>query len=241
MKKIEKIFGVVICGVLMLSSMPIKTLASTTNYKKENWKTTMPTSECDGDSCNAGSVEKGESTTETIIKGNENSGSTKWQGMKIGPYVEGGDTTIADSIEEELQIGLGPNKIPNGEFFEVSLSLKDTEGKYVNEINVMAQNVDGKNVKINVHGTDFVVDVTEDGIYTYYWKLFKDNGSSSVTFAVKKADGTTLKAETFKIDDKFTGPDVRGIDSKIENGKESQPVGADKVSVRIECRTRIKR
>ena len=234
MKKFNQIIGTALCGFSMLAlCTPASAL---TNYKADDWNTKMPKSECvtgetDCTGYAAGSAEQVDDTNETKIAGNAYKGNkatepTKWQAMQVGPYVEGGTDTAAQGIHEELQIELDKEKMLHQQFFEISFSLKDDKDAYVNEINVITENIDGV-FYIGIQGIDIsggkwnetpLAKVSEEGVYTYSWEI--KNGS--VTFNVKAADGTVVGGKTLTIDDNFKGPDVQKISE----------VGADKVSVR---------
>ena len=234
MKKFDKIIGTALCGFSMLAlCTPASAL---TNYKTKDWKTTMPKSECvtTDSGCTgyaAGTAKAVGDTNETEIAGNKYQGNketsaNKWVAMNVGPYVEGGTDTAATGIHEELQIELDKEKILHQQFFEISFSLKDNTGKYVNEINVITENVNNEFL-IGIQGVDIsggnwnnnpLAKISAEGVYTYSWTIEDGN----VTFTVKTADGKTVGSRTLDIDSTFKGPEVQEISK----------VGADKVSVR---------
>ncbi len=234
MKSLKRIFGFVVCAFMMaVLAMPV----NAKNYKLDDWQKTMPESEgtVNGKGYNAGSATPVEDTNKIIIKGNsyagnKETGADKWVAMHVGPYVKGDNTTIATGIKEELQIGLDVNKLASQKFFEISFSLKDKTGAYVNEVNIITENVGGEiyigiqniNISGGIWGTP-IAKVTTSGIYTYTWELTKKTDGSYIIFSVVDETGKVVgKSEELNIDTTFNGPQVQEIST----------VGAENVSVR---------
>ncbi len=238
MGKVKKICGVVLLSSMMLAFLtPIKAL---TNYKTRDWKTVMPESECvaDESDCtgyNAGSTKQVEKTNKTEIKsnsytGNKETDANKWIGMKVGPYVEGGNTTIDNGINEELKIELGTDIIKPQEFFEVSFSLKNKEGNYVNELNVFTENV-GDSIYVGIQGIqttgghfigDPIAKISEHDVYTYSWKLNEHDNKSYVTFVVKNSKGEEIgNSGELEINENFKGNEVKQIGTDVQSNEVS--------------------
>ena len=210
----KRIFGLVMALIvsLLVSISPV-------NAERNTYKTTMPASECvEGEEgCTgyaAGSaVAAGDNV---IIKGNSYFGNkleapSKYDAMKVGPYIEGNDTTIAEGIHKELKINLSTT-IKTAEFFEISLSLKNDKGEYVNEVNIMTQKGYDEKFHITVLGSNLAE--VEAGVYTYTYDLFVKNNQSHITLTILDSKGTEVGTATYIIDNTFKGPDVKTIDAE---------------------------
>ncbi|MCI6265992.1 MAG: InlB B-repeat-containing protein [Erysipelotrichaceae bacterium] len=129
-------------------------------------------------------------------------------GMFYGPYSKASTAKLADGITEETYIMLDPEKYNHGEFFQVSLGLKNGADEYVNEAVVMTQKVDDAFKLTAGWASDFSATVTRKGIYTYQWKMFIDNGKTYVNFTLLQ--GNREIATTGNIDfDTVDGPDSK--------------------------------
>lgn len=140
------------------------------------------------------------SDTVVNLKGNEEASG----GMFVGPFNKESKATLADGITEEVNIEIDPSSMAQGELFEVSLALKNKGNEYVTEYVAMAQK-DGEVVNITTSKENFKVAISEQGIYTYQWKMYKESEKTYVEFAV--LSGAKVLGTTGKIDfDTVTGP-----------------------------------
>lgn len=127
----------------------------------------------------------------TNIKGE----TTAVGGMYVGPFSKKSTQTLDAGITEELLIDLDFNSMTAPEFFEVSLALNDDTDAYLDEAVVMTQMVEEGKVKLTAGwAPDFEAEVTEDGVYTYRWEVYKENGKSYVKFSL--VDNGTVVATT---------------------------------------------
>lgn len=108
-------------------------------------------------------------------------------GMWYGPYSNISTGKLADGIYEEINVELDPEKYTHGEFFDVSLGLKDGSNNYVSEARIFTQKV-GDKFKLTVSwDNDFETYVSQKGIYTYGWSVYtKDDGITYVDFYLYK-------------------------------------------------------
>ena len=121
-------------------------------------------------------------------------------GMAEGPYSKAAeDVLLTDGISEETNVEINLEKMAQGEFFEVSLALKDTAGNYLTEAVVMAQKVDAETVRLTAGwAPSFSVDVKESGVYTFKWEMYTQDDKSYVNFSLLDygtAVGTTGPVE----------------------------------------------
>ena len=86
-----------------------------------------------------------------------------------------------------------------GEYFEVSLALKDSSNTYVSEAVVMTQKVDDNTIKLSAGWADNVIaTISKEGLYTYQWKIFTQGEKTYVNFSL--LDGKTVVGTTGNID-----------------------------------------
>ena len=130
----------------------------------------------------------------TNLKGN----ATATGGMYVGPFSKASTAKLEDGITEEVYIGIDPEEIANGEFFEVSLALRNGANEYVSEAVVMTQRV-GDEFKVTAGwADDFEAVVTSKGIYTYKWEMFVEEGKTYVNFTLLQ--GNREIASTDEVD-----------------------------------------
>lgn len=154
-----------------------------TEYKYESWTS----------GSGYGTATKIDDNT-TNLKGNE----TASGGMFVGPYSKASTAKLKDKISEELYVGLDFNKIKEGEFFEVSLALKNGGNDYVSEAVVMTQRV-GDKIKLTTGwAPDFEANITTQGIYTYHFDMWIEGNKTYVSFTLLQANREL--ATTGKID-----------------------------------------
>lgn len=119
----------------------------------------------------------------TNIKGND----TPTDGMYVGPFSYRSTAKLADEggITEEVYVMVDPDQMSQGEFFEVSLALKNGAGDYVSEAVVMTQK-NGSSVNLSAGwASNFTTaSITRKGVYTYQWHMFIDNGKTYVNFTL---------------------------------------------------------
>ncbi len=202
-------------ALLMGIATPVKAL---TNYKTDDWQTTMPTDTQEEQKDNLSGKTVGtktaEGSTTTII-----TGSAEENGMQYGPYVTGDGSTVKDGINEELSIALGTDKLTYGELFEISLSLKDEKYDkhfgYVNEVNVKTQNIDGTHIKVEVNGVGEVATITKSGIYKYSWNIKKNGDNTDVTFTLTNEEGKVEGKKQFDLETTFpVSGDIKKVTDK---------------------------
>lgn len=113
-------------------------------------------------------------------------------GMKYGPYSKSSKGKLADGIDEETYIELKLDDFKQSEFFEVSLALKTMENeaeKYITEAVVMTQKVNDNEFLLSANwAPNFKARISEDGIYTYKWKMYTKEDTTYVEFQVLNRD-----------------------------------------------------
>ncbi len=175
-----------------------------TNYKSSDWKTEMPKE--DGGTETLGTVTP-EGKNKTILTGN-----AVEAGMGKGPFLEGGNTTIGEGIEEALYIGLDTKKIKHQEYFEISLSFKDPKQTahfgYANEINVRTENMDGENIAIEYHSGKTgewvkIANVTKEDIYKYDWKITRENNQTKLTITISDSTDKIIGSKSLIMEEEF--------------------------------------
>lgn len=130
----------------------------------------------------------------TTLKGE----STQTGGMYFGPYSKASTAKLSDGIVEEFYIEIDPEKVANGEYFEVSLALNNGEKEYVSESVITSQKY-GEVVNVSVKGApDFEGVITTKGIYTYQWKMYVEGSNTYVEFTLLQ--GNNKLATSGKID-----------------------------------------
>lgn len=129
-------------------------------------------------------------------------------GMYVGPYSKKSQQTLDAGITEELLIDLDLDSMTAPEFFEVSLALNDKTKTYLDEAVVMTQLVEEGKIKLTAGwAPDFEAVVTEDGVYTYRWEVYKESGKAYVKFSLVN-DGTVVATTGAK---EFASLNVDGV------------------------------
>lgn len=131
----------------------------------------------------------------TNLKGEAEAGE---DGMFEGPYSKASTAKLADGIHEEVYVSLDSDNYAEGEHFEITTGLKNKNGEYINEALVMTQKVGDKMLVTAGWAPDFKVEVLEDGVYTYQYKMFVKDEVAYVNFSLLKWDeviGTTGDVE----------------------------------------------
>jgi len=124
--------------------------------------------------------------------------STATGGMYTGPYSKASTDKLADGITEEAYVEIDPESIDNGEYFEVSLALKNASNEYVSEAVVMTQKTGNDFVISSGWAKDFSAKISKKGIYTYQWKMYVEDDKTYVQFTLLM--GERVIATTGKID-----------------------------------------
>lgn len=128
-------------------------------------------------------------------------------GMYVGPYSKASSAKLADGILEKAYIEVDMDKIASGEYFEVSLALRNADDQYVTEAVVMSQKTAENQVTLTAGwAPEFKATIDKTGIYTYQWKMFVENDKPYVNFTVLSGDkvvGTTGNVDM----DTINGPD----------------------------------
>lgn len=139
----------------------------------------------------------------TNLKGQYDSG----MGMYVGPFSKASTATLENGILEEAYIEVDMDKIATGEFFDVSLALKNAANEYVTEAVVASQKTAENQVTVQAGwAPDFKVVLDKTGIYTYQWNMFVENDTPYVNFTILSGD--TVLGTTGKVDmDTIKGPD----------------------------------
>ena len=130
-------------------------------------------------------------------------------GMYVGPFSKASTDKLAEGISEEAYIEVDMDKIATGEFFEVSLALRNANDEYVTETVVMSQKLNENEVVVTAGwAPEFEVVLDRTGIYTYQWNMFVENKTPYVNFSVLSGD--TVLGSTGDIDlNTVEGPDVK--------------------------------
>ncbi|MEE0698988.1 MAG: hypothetical protein U0M66_00055 [Bacilli bacterium] len=140
----------------------------------------------------------------TNLKGESNATG----GMYIGPYSKASTAKLADGITEEVYVEIDPSKIDNGEYFEVSLALKNSSNEYVSEAVVMTQKTGNDFVISSGWAPGFSAKISNKGIYTYQWKMYVEGDKTYVEFTLLM--GKRVISTTGKIDfDTIVTPDTK--------------------------------
>ena len=133
--------------------------------------------------------------------------STAVGGMYVGPYSKASTSKLKDGILEESYVEVKMDEVSVGEFFEVSLALKNASNEYVTEAVVMSQKTAKNEISLTAGwAPNFKAIINKDGIYTYQWKMFVENNKPYVNFTL--LSGNTVIGTTGNIDmDTINGPD----------------------------------
>lgn len=178
-KTIYALFAVLLMGVSGLN------VDAVTDYTFEGWSTS---------SGYYGTATK-VSDNITNLKGR----SDAIGGMYLGPFNKQAEkVTLSGGIKEQTHVELNFDTMSQGEFFEVSLALKNGAGTYVSEAVVMTQRITDDQIKLAAGWTDFEVIVTESGLYTYQWEVYTEGTKTYVVFSLLN-DGEVLST-TGKVD-----------------------------------------
>ena len=139
----------------------------------------------------------------TNLKGQYDSG----MGMYVGPFSKASTAKLADGISEEAYIEVDMDKIATGEFFDVSLALKNASDEYVSEAVVASQKTAEDEVTVHAGwAPEFEVVLDKTGIYTYQWNMFVGEDTPYVNFTILSGD--TVLGTTGNVDmDTIQGPD----------------------------------
>lgn len=139
----------------------------------------------------------------TNLKGQYDSG----MGMYVGPFSKASTAKLADGISEEAYIEVDMDKIATGEFFDVSLALKNASDEYVSEAVVASQKTAEDEVTVHAGwAPEFEVVLDKTGIYTYQWNMFVEEDTPYVNFTILSGD--TVLGTTGNVDmDTIQGPD----------------------------------
>ncbi len=168
----------------------------------------------------------GSATTEgnvTTLTGKTNA---DFEGQVVGPYSKDSKAKLSDGIKEEAYIIIDDlAKIPERQFFEVTVSLDESAektDKQLTERVVMAQKVG--DALVVTHGDnspeltgwapDFKAEIKENGVYTFQWNYFRENGKAYINFKVLHGDeliGETGKLEMPEITAEMTDVQVRSL------------------------------
>ncbi len=168
--------------VVLLAVVTVKVNALTT-HKYNDWVT-------EG---GYGTVEK---VTDNIVKMNKDDKST------TGPYSKASTAKLKDGITEETYVEIKSSEFDLSELFEVSLALKNGNGEYVTEAVVMTQKVAEDKFKLSAGwAPKFEAYLEEDGIYTYQWKMFEENGQAYVIFTILNKDKVVATTGKISLDD----------------------------------------
>lgn len=99
------------------------------------------------------------------------------------------------------------DKIATGEFFDVSLALKNAKDEYVSEAVVASQKTADDQVTVHAGwAPEFEVVLDRTGIYTYQWNMFVEEDTPYVNFTILSGD--TVLGTTGNVDmDTIQGPD----------------------------------
>lgn len=120
-------------------------------------------------------------------------------GMYLGPFNKQADkVTLLGGIKEQTHVELNFDTMSQGEFFEVSLALKNGANAYVSEAVVMTQRITEEQIKLSAGWSDFEAVVTESGLYTYQWEVYTEGTKTYVVFSLLN-DGEVI-ATTGKVD-----------------------------------------
>lgn len=181
----KKLLSVLLAGAMAFSYvLPASAL---TNYKFEDYKANYNESHGELPTID----EKNPNVT--IVKGKEGTGD--YAGMMVGPYLHSGAKfTKGEDIKEVVYIDHSTLKIPD--VFQLSYQIF-SKGKYAMEVDTYTQlGYDGKiHVSLTAGGSDFLVELPDNGIYGYEFTGHVDNkGVITVGFAVYNEDGTLVKA-----------------------------------------------
>lgn len=131
----------------------------------------------------------------TNIKGE----ATATEGMCVGPFSKASNAKLTDGIKEKAYVEINPKEFVNGELFEISVALKNNKDEYVSEAVVTSQKINDNEVAVTAGwAPNFKAIVKENGVYTYQWEMFIEDGKTFVKFTLLK-DETVIET-TGKID-----------------------------------------
>ncbi len=123
------------------------------------------------------------------------------EGMFYGAYTNKSTQKLDDGIKEELYIELNKDDYAVGEFFEVTVALKNStdDDSNLREIIMQAQRTaDGFLISSNVADPDFKVNITEDGVYTFTWNMYKVEDKAYAQLQISRWDeilGTSIEID----------------------------------------------
>ncbi len=119
-------------------------------------------------------------------------------GMYVGPFSKASTSKLSDGITEEVHVEIDPFNVDNGEYFEVSLALKNASNEYVSEAVVMTQKSGNSFALSSGWAPKFSAKITNKGIYTYQWKMYVEEDKTYVQFTLLM--GKRVISTTGKID-----------------------------------------
>lgn len=158
-----------------------------TSYEFDGWVT---------DGGYGSAVEVDENVTN--VKGN----ATATDGMYLGPFSKASTAKLEDEggIVEELNVWLDPEDYTHGEFFDLSLGLKNADGNYVTEVRAFTQKVgDAFKITFSV-APDFETTVTSKGVYTYHYEVYVEDGKTYATFTLLQGKRELAKSDAVELD-----------------------------------------
>jgi len=134
---------------------------------------------------------------------------TNIKGETTGPFSKASTAKLADGINERVHVEIDMEELKQGELFEVSLALKNSQDEYVSEQVVMTQKTNDNEVKVTANGMpDFEAVVKESGVYTYQWEMFVKENKTFVKFTL--LNNETVVGTTGEIDfDTLTTNDTK--------------------------------
>lgn len=131
-----------------------------------------------------------------------------------GPFSKASTAKLKDGIVEETYVNIDFASIKKSELFEISLALRNGNDEYVSEAVVMTQKVTDDKIDVTAGwAPNFKVTIMKNGIYTYQWKMFIENGKTYVKFTLLNYDeiiGTTGNIDLDTIVTKDTKNPVAG-------------------------------
>ena len=187
MKKLMKFVSLAMVGLLAI--VPMVNVEAKTEFTSDGW-------DDDGDTYGDVTIVDDNITN---LKGNV----TDNGGQYFGPYNHQSTETLDNGISEEVNVELDPNAWNQGEYFTLSVSLKDNDDAYVTETGIWAQK-DGDAIYVYPSwDASNKIKVTEKGVYTFQYNFTKDTDANKVyfDFNLKLWDDVIGSIENVDMDD----------------------------------------
>lgn len=134
-------------------------------------------------------------------------------GMYYGPFSKVSTQKLETGINEQINVELKAKDYAYGEYFHLTVALKNKNGDHIREVAVETQKVNDNTFKITAGwAPGFEALISEDGVYTYQYKMFEKEGKYYANFTILKWDEVIKTTGDFDLDDDaFVTEDVKKV------------------------------